>query len=78
MSRVFVDDSLLTWEAYASGGNFGLAENPRIIFHCLSEPHRRARYVVHEGGDEADAEEAVHDAPEERLKEMLGASREIE
>ena len=78
MSRVFVDDSLLTWEAYASGGNFGLAENPRIIFHCLSDPQRRARYVVHEGGDEADAEEAVHGAPEERLKEMLGTSQEIE
>lgn len=78
MSRVFVDDDLLTWEAYASGGNFGLAEDPRIIFHCLSDPQRRARFVVHEGGDEADAEEVVHDVPEERLKEMLQGSREIE
>jgi hypothetical protein len=77
MSRVFVDDNLLTWEAYASGGNFGLARDPRIIFHCVSDPQRRARYVVLDGAGEADAEEAVLEAPEERLKEMLGRSEEL-
>ncbi|HEX2191129.1 MAG TPA: hypothetical protein VHG51_19630 [Longimicrobiaceae bacterium] len=77
MSRVFVDDDLLTWEAYASSGRFGLAERPRIVFHCLSDPAIRARFVVH-AGDEADAEEAVHEVPEERLKAMLKESRELE
>ncbi|HEX2093456.1 MAG TPA: hypothetical protein VHG28_13710 [Longimicrobiaceae bacterium] len=77
MSRVFVDDDLLTWEAYASGGRFGLAEQPKIIFHCLSDPQLRARFIVHQG-DEADAEETVHDVPEERLKEMLKSSRELD
>lgn len=77
MSRVFVDDDLLTWEAYASGGDFGLARHPRIIFNCLSDPHRRPRFVVHEG-DEADAEEAVHRADEGRLKEMLRASGDLD
>lgn len=76
MSRVFVDENLLTWEAYASGGPHGLAERPKIIFHCLSDPHMRARFVVH-GGDEADAEEVVHDVPEDRLKEMLRAAEEL-
>ncbi|HEV2149182.1 MAG TPA: hypothetical protein VGR37_17375 [Longimicrobiaceae bacterium] len=77
MSRVFVDDDLLTWEAYASGGRFGLPEHPRIVFHCLSDPAVRARFVVHEG-DEADAEETVHEVPEDRLKEMLKGSRELD
>ena len=77
MSRVFVDDDLLTWEAYSSGGDFGLARDPKIVFHCLSDPQRRPRFVVHEG-DEADAEEAVHRAEEEELKEMLRASRDLD
>lgn len=77
MSRVFVDDDLLTWEAYASGGRFGLPESPRIVFHCLSDPAIRARFVVHQG-DEANAEETVHEVPEERLKAMLAEARELE
>ncbi len=77
MSRVFVDDNLLTWEAYASGGRFGLAESARIVFHCLSDPAVRARFVVYEG-DQANAEEAVHEVPEERLKTLLAESRELD
>ena len=77
MSRVFVDDDLLTWEAYASGGKFGFPERPKIIFHCLSDPQLRARFVVHEG-DEAAAEEEVHQVPEERLKEMLKGAAELD
>lgn len=77
MSRVFVDDNLLTWEAYASGGKYGLPERPKIVFHCLSDPHMRARFVVHQG-DEADAEEMVHDLDEEQLKEMLQGAEELD
>lgn len=77
MSRVFVDDSLMSWEAYSSGGRFGLPQDPKIIFHCLSDPQVRARFVIHDG-TEADAEETVHDVPEERLKEMLRESQELD
>ncbi|HEV2735242.1 MAG TPA: hypothetical protein VGV85_10425 [Longimicrobiaceae bacterium] len=77
MSRVFVDDDLLPWEAYASRGRFGLPEHPKIVFHCLSDPAVRARFVIH-SGDEADAEEVVHEVPEERLKAMLKDSQELE
>ncbi len=77
MSRVFLDENLLSWEAYASGGKFGLPEQPKIVFHCLSEPFRRARYVRHDG-DNAQAEEVVHNLPEDRLREMLRESRELE
>lgn len=77
MSRTFLDEDLLSWEAYASGGEFGLPDHPKIVFHCLSDPDRRARYVIHDG-DNADAEEVVYDAPDTRLLEMLRESRPLE
>ena len=77
MSRVFTDQNLLTWEAYASGGKFGLPERPKIVFNCLSLQDQRARYVVFEG-DEADAEEAVAEWPDARLRELLSSSRELD
>ncbi len=77
MSRVFLDENLLSWEAYASGGKFGLPESPKIVFHCLSDPFRRARYVVHDG-DNADAAGLVHTLPEDRLRELLRESQELD
>lgn len=77
MSRVFTDENLLTWEVYASGGKYGLPDRPKVIFQCLSEPNRRARFIHHEG-DEADAEEMVHEAPEDRLRSLLSTSRELD
>jgi hypothetical protein len=76
MSRTFTDESLLTWEAYTSGGRFGLATEPSIVFHCLTEPHRRARYVTR-SGDEADAEQTVAQMADEQLREMLLQSQEV-
>jgi len=77
MSRTFTDANLLTWEVYASGGKFGLPDRPKIVFNCLSDPGRRARYVVHRG-DEADAEQSVHDAPDDKLRAMLADARELD
>jgi len=77
MSVTFTDEKLVTWEAYASSGNFGLAIRPRIVFNCLSDPALRARFVqLH--GDEADAEEQLHEYDEERLRQMLRDSEELE
>ena len=59
MSRLFTDDGLLTWEVFASGGDYGLPQKPHLIFHCLSIPERRARFVEQDG-DNADAERSVH------------------
>ena len=73
MSHTFTDQDLLTWEAYASSGNFGLAVRPRIIFNCLSDTSRPQRYVERPG-NEADAEEQVHELSEEQLREMLKES----
>ena len=77
MARVFTDGEFRTWEAYASGGKFGLPERPKIIFNCLSDQDRRARYVRFEG-NQADAEEAVAEMPADRLQEMLTKSYELD
>jgi hypothetical protein len=77
MSQTFTDDSLLTWEAFASGGRFGLSIRPRVIFHCVSDRARPARFVEVQG-DEADAEELIHDSPVERLRELLARSKELD
>jgi hypothetical protein len=77
MSRVFTDDDLVAWEAYASGGKFGLPEQPKIVFNCLSDPNRRPRFVIHEGQN-AEAQEAVKRADDDLLREMLGISSELD
>jgi hypothetical protein len=77
MSRVFTDDDLVTWEAYASGGKFGLPEQPKIVFNCLSDPNRRPRFVIHDGQN-AEAQEAVKRADDDLLREMLGSSSELD
>lgn len=49
MARMIQDQDLLLWEAYASAGDFGFPEGSRLIFHCLSDPARRARELEREG-----------------------------
>lgn len=77
MSRVFTDGNLLNWEAFASGGRFGLPERPKLVFHCLSDPAQRARYVTIEG-DNSDAEEAVHGMEVDELLRLLAAARPLD
>lgn len=77
MSRVFTDRSLQNWEAYPSGGKFGLPDTPKLIFNCLSRPDEVARYVLL-AGDEADAEAAIAGMSDDRLRELLGSARELE
>lgn len=77
MSHTFTDENLLTWEAYASIGNFGLAVRPRIVFNCLSDTSLTPRFVERPG-DEADAEEQVHELSEEQLRAMLREAQPLE
>lgn len=77
MSHTFTDENLMSWEAYASSGKFGLAIRPTIVFNCLSDPSVRPRYVVRHG-DEADAEEMVIDFDEQQLREMLRESKPLD
>lgn len=77
MSQTFTDENLQTWEAFASGGRFGLSIRPRVIFHCVSDRSRHPRFVEVQG-DEADAEELIHDSQVDRLRQMLAQSKELD
>jgi len=77
MSHTFTDENLMTWEAYASSGRFGLAVRPSIVFNCLSDPTVRPRYVERPG-DEADAEEQVIEYDEKQLRELLNESKPLD
>jgi hypothetical protein len=77
MSHTFTDENLLTWEAFASSGNFGLATRPRIVFNCLSEPDIPPRYLER-SGNAADAEEQVIELDEQQLRRMLREARPLD
>lgn len=76
MSRNFQDENLLEWEAYASGGAHGYADNARIVFHCLSDSSLRARELTLEG-DQADAERVVTSRDDEQLRTLLEQATEV-
>lgn len=77
MSQTFTDENLLTWEAFASSGDFGFATRPRVVFNCLSDPDTPPRYVERPG-DEAGAEGQVMEYDEKQLRAMLAQSRPLE
>ena len=77
MSQTFTDENLMTWEAFASSGNFGLSIHPRIVFNCVSDPTVAPRFVERPG-DEADAEEQVQELGEDALRAMLAESRPLD
>jgi hypothetical protein len=77
MSRIFTDGDLLTWEAFASTGAFGLPDRPKIVFNCLTHQDRRARYVISEG-DRSEAEGVLAEMSVEGLRDMLAQSRDVD
>jgi hypothetical protein len=76
MSRTFLDDNMLTWEVYPTGGPFGFSDKPFIVFNCLSNRMLRPRYVS-TVGDEADAERKISLASNEELKAMFDRADEV-
>lgn len=79
-TRTIVDADLKVWEVYPSGGPFGLPTRPKVVFHCLSDPDARPRYVPRNDpkADEADAEDWVRHASDDELRDLLRASLEID
>jgi len=76
MTRTIVDRDLLIWEVFATGGNHGLPEDPKIVFQCVSDPSRRPRYV-RRGGDSAGAQGTVISLDEADLLEMLEVAQPL-
>ena len=76
MTRTIQDANLLLWEAYATAGAFGYPDEARLVFHCLTDPSRRARVVEREG-DKSTAEKEVANLPEIELLALLEQTEEV-
>ncbi|MGQ0562582.1 MAG: hypothetical protein ACT443_11995 [Gemmatimonadota bacterium] len=77
MSKTFSDDNLLVWEAYPSSNDLGEAENPHIVFNCLTNRLRRPRWLDCEGNVAA-AEKVVAEANQNELLALFRRSVEID
>lgn len=78
LSREFMDESMIRWEAYVSGGHPGTPAAARIYFVCLDDPFERPRYVEHESGAVAEATRDLAGMSEERLVELLAGATPLE
>ncbi|MGH7459421.1 MAG: hypothetical protein ACREMA_00130 [Longimicrobiales bacterium] len=76
MARTVLDDNLMTWEVYPSGGHQGFSRNPHIVFNCLSDRAEPPRFFA-VGGDEGTAETLVYEASELELRGMLAESTRV-
>lgn len=77
MARTFQDPDLMTWEAYASSGKFGMPTRAHIVFRCLSDPTLRAR-VVETDGDCSEAEKVVAASTAAELGAMFEAAEPLD
>lgn len=78
MRRTFLDEDLLEWEAYVTGGQPDTPLAARIFFVCLTDPYARPRWVRHESGDVATAERELDELGDEDLLVMLAEARPLE
>ena len=76
MARNFMDEGLLEWEAYVSGGQPESPQAARIFFLCLDARHEPARYVERESGDVAEAEKALTEMSDDELRGLLATAVE--
>ena len=74
MAREFMDDDMMRWEAYVSGGQPDGPKAARIYFLSLDSPLARARFVPHESRDVARAEKELRAMSDDDLRELLTAS----
>lgn len=77
MARVFMDDDLLEWEAYVSGGRPESERGARVFFVCLTNPLERPRFVPHESRDPAAAERDLGRWSDAELLELFRGARPI-
>ena len=77
-SRELMDDSLIRWEAYVSGGQPNTPAAARIYFVCLEDPFARPRWVRHESGSVAEATRALAAMTDEELVGLLADATELD
>lgn len=74
MAREFMDDDMMRWEVYVSGGQPDGPKAARIYFLSLDSPLARARYVPHESRSVAVAERELRTMSDDELRKLLQAS----
>lgn len=76
MSRTINDPELQIWEAYATSGDFGFPDHSRMVFHCLSDRTRKARFVERQG-NKAEVERELTTLSDQELAEILEGAPEV-
>lgn len=71
VSRQFLDEDLVEWEAYVSGGQPDNPATARIYFVCLNDAFERPRWVNHESRDVAEAHRALAGYTDQELVALL-------
>jgi hypothetical protein len=78
LSREFMDDGMIHWEAYVSGGQPNTPAAARIYFVCLDDPFARPRWVPHDSGSVAAASRDLAGFTDADLVALLGDSTELD
>ena len=78
VSRTFMDERLIEWEAYVSGGQPNTPAAARIYFVCLQDPFERPRWVSHPGGSVAEATRTLAGMSDADLLNLLGDATPLE
>jgi hypothetical protein len=71
MARQFMDDEMMNWEAYVSGGQPDSRQAARLFFLPLDSPLARARYIEHESRSVATAERELLAMSDDDLRAAL-------
>jgi hypothetical protein len=77
MARTIQDHDLLLWEAYTAAGAFGFPDRSKLVFHCLTDPGRRAR-VLQRDADLSEVTAEVNTLSEAELLVLLGRAERVD
>lgn len=78
LSRTFMDEGMIDWEAYVSGGQPDTPAAARIYFVCLQDPFARPRWVTHASGSVAEATRALAAMTDADLTGLLAESTPLD
>ena len=78
LSRTFLDEGMVRWEAYVSGGQPNTARAARIYFVCLEDPFEPPRWVPHESRSVAEATRALAGMSDAELLDLRGRGTPLE
>ena len=78
LSRTFLDEGMVRWEAYVSGGQPNTPQAARIYFVCLEDPFEPPRWVPHESRSVAEATRALATMSDADLLDLRAEATPLE